>query len=91
MVKDAQIPATPEAAVKAGYKRFEQLPAALQHTIRTYDQDQAETFALKGNPCAGGGSGVCSTTRYPDGTTKVCYCTPARQCDDCHFLPGGAT
>jgi hypothetical protein len=87
MTNDASIPATAEAAAKAGYKKLEELPAALQREIRKHDLAQADTFVLQGNPCPTGQPGPCSTTKYPNGTKKVCYCTPANQCDDCRFLP----
>jgi hypothetical protein len=85
------IPQTVEAAERAGYKRFEELPRKVQTAILAHDKAQVEMFAAVAGVCGPGHSGPCSTTNYPDGTQKVCFCNAANQCDECRFQPAGTT
>jgi hypothetical protein len=87
MANAKKAPRSSKAAIKAGFRRLDELPAAVRNEILAHDEARNGEFALVGDPCAPGRTGPCSITNYPDGTRKVCYCNEAHQCDDCVFEP----
>jgi hypothetical protein len=89
MTDDRSLPKTFDDAIEAGYKRFEDLPQHVRDLVQAHDKTKASQFDLVIGSCGPGHSGPCSTTNYPDGTRKVCYCTAAKQCDDCAFEQAG--
>lgn len=89
MTDDHSLPPTFEAALAAGFRRLEDLPASVRAIVQAHDKVKANQFDLKVGVCGPGHTGPCSTTNYPDGTRKVCYCTAAHQCDQCAFEVAG--
>lgn len=87
MTDDHSLPKNFDDALKAGFKRFEDLPEHVREVVRAHDEAKANQFDLEIGGCGPGRTGPCSITNYPDGTRKVCYCSAAQQCDQCVFEP----
>lgn len=85
MASNNQLPESLEDALSAGFRRFQDLPEKIQSAVRSRDKAAAKEMEFAVNVCGPGQTGPCSTTVYPDGTRKVCYCNAAHQCDDCVF------
>lgn len=89
MTDDRSLPGSIDVALKAGFKRLEDLPPHVRDVVRAQDQAKAHQLDHRIDTCGPGHTGPCSVTNYPDGTRKVCYCTAARQCDECAFEVAG--
>lgn len=85
MTDDSPLPPTVNAAIAAGFKRFEWLAPRIQALVRAQDTAESTVLSQKSAVCEDGHTGPCSITNYPDGSRKLCYCTQARQCNDCVF------
>lgn len=82
MIEGMELPKTYEDALRTGFRRLEDLDPKLRKAIATRDEAMGHHLDVVINRCGPGQTGPCSTTDYPGGIRKVCYCNAANQCDD---------